>query len=149
MSGAQGHTGPTGITGRRGLQGTWYGAAGSSFYSSTGTVPTTQITSSATVTYANAGGIYNIQGTSYTDPLISFPTSLTSDQYGTFWTFNNTTGQAAQRILLNTGVYKLTLPGQVLTCSTGQQIALYIYPTQSITFVFVAGSGTTAEFIAF
>lgn len=153
MSGPAGPTGHRGIVGRKGLQGTPYGAPGTTFYSTTGTVPVTIMTSGGppggSVTYLNAGGVYNVQGTGNTAPNINFPTNLSTDQYGTFWTITNTTGQADQLITIQAGVYKLTLPEAVLTRSDGQEIALFIYPAQSVTFVFVAGSNTTAEFIAF
>jgi len=103
----------------------------------------------ASITYLNAGGIYNIQGTGNTEPIINFPANLSTDQYGTFWTITNATGQAQQLILIQSGLYKLTLPGAVLTRGDGQELALFIYPGQSVTFVFFDGSNTTAEFIAF
>ena len=150
MSGPAGPTGHQGVVGRRGLQGPPRGADGTTFYSPTGTVPVTIMTNGgANITYLNAGGVYNVQGANNTEPAISFPADLSTDQYGTFWTITNTTGQADQLILIQSGVYLLTLPGGVLTRGNGLEIALFIYPGQSVTFVFVAGSNTTAEFIAF
>ena len=154
MSGKPGHTGPTGATGRKGLQGTPYGAPGTTFYSPTGRVNVTINADSSTVTFANAGGAYSIQA-SATMPTFSFPTNLTSNEYGTFWTVTNTfSGDLAQTIQIISGIRILQIPGSKLTCDfqkspTPEFISLDIYQGQTIIFVYVAGSGVNAEYIAF
>lgn len=153
MSGAQGPRGHTGTTGRKGLQGTPYGAPGTTFYSTTGRVNVTILDGNPqSAQFINAGGLYTLQQDAIT-PQLSFPSNLTSDQYGTFWTVTNGNTQLNQRININSGIYKLTIPGSVLTCQQNQipnfYIDLGLAPGVSITFVFVAGSGSTAEYIAF
>jgi hypothetical protein len=152
MSGAQGPQGHTGTTGRKGLQGTPYGAPGTTFYSTSGRVnilsvqPGGQGNNEASLIHA--GSVFNITQTSGSPPVFTFPIDLTSDQYGAYWTLTNTTG--AQELTINIqGLYKLTIPGSVLTVAAGRQIVLSLHAEHSITFVYVAGSTGTAEFIAF
>lgn len=149
---ATGPQGPTGITGRKGLQGTPYGAPGTTFYSTTGRVNvTTTSGGSFDVLLTNAGGLYTIQTAG--QPSFRFPTNLTSDEYGTFWTITNGYITQEQKIDIISGIFKLTIPGSVLTCpqnqNPNQYINLGLAPGQSITFVFFAGSGSSAEYIAF
>jgi hypothetical protein len=95
-----------------------------------------------------AGGVFNITQTAGSPPLFVFPIDLTTDQFGTYWTLTNTVGSQELSIKIQ-GMYKLTIPGAVLTVGGGQQIDLSLYVGHSITFVYVAGSAGTAEFIAF
>ena len=154
---ATGHTGHTGITGRKGLQGTPYGAPGTTFYSTSGRVNVTPVLTrdqgDNTIVLTNAGGVYTIlNDMGVNNPQFIFPSTLTSDQYGTFWTITNgyTTGFS---ININSGIFKLTVPGTVITCLQGvgetNFIRMSLNAGQSITFVFFAGSTTTAEYIAF
>jgi hypothetical protein len=148
-TGPQGHTG---TTGRKGLQGTPYGAPGTTFYSTTGRVDVTDASGGAiTIPLTNAGGLYTIQTAG--QPSFRFPSDLTSGEYGTFWTITNGYISMEQRIIISEGIFKLTIPGSVLTCPQGENpqpsIDLGLAPGQSITFVFFAGSGATAEYIAF
>lgn len=153
MSGAQGPRGHTGTTGRKGLQGTPYGAPGTTFYSTTGRVNVTILDGNVqSAQFIDAGGLYTLQQNAIV-PQLSFPSNLTSDQYGTFWTVTNGNTQLNQRMYIQSGIYKLTIPGSVLTCQQNQNPNYYIdlglAPGQSITFVFFAGSGSSAEYIAF
>ena len=154
---ATGHTGHTGIKGRKGLQGTPYGAPGTTFYSTSGRVNVTPVLTrdqgDNNIVFANAGGVYTIlNDMGVNNPIFNFPTNLTSDQYGTFWTITNgfTT---AFNINIKSGINKLTVPGAVITCAQGvgetNFIQMSLNVGQSITFVFFAGSTTTAEYIAF
>ena len=89
MSGAQGPTGHTGATGRRGLQGTPYGAPGTTFYSPSGRITTS--TQSGAVVEPRAldyGIVYLLSGTR-NQVTITFPSVMSSDDYGAFWTFRN------------------------------------------------------------
>ena len=158
MSGKPGHTGHTGTTGRKGLQGTPYGAPGTTFYSTSGRVNVTAandpyIYGTTPVIFTEAGGLYAIQSSTNGTPQFVFPSTLTSDQYGTFWTITNQYTDEAQRIYINSGIYRLTIPGGKINCPQGQNPNVYIdlglAPGQSISFVFFAGSNTTAEYIAF
>jgi len=151
MSGPAGPTGPTGITGRRGLQGTPYGAPGTTFYSPSGRVP--EVNSVTSQTYVpslgtNSGSMYCITS-AINDPIIYLPGSLTSDQYGSFWIITNSGGGDGQRIFLR-GLTQLTLSGVVLTMNPiGQYISIYMSAGETITFVFVGGSGSSTTYIAF
>ena len=153
---ATGHTGHTGITGRKGLQGTPYGAPGTTFYSTSGRVNVTPVitrdTGNNTIVFTNAGGVYSIlQDMGPGIPQFIFPNTLTSGEYGTFWTITN--GYTNARNISILGINKLTVPGQVITCAQGFGETTFIQMSlnvgQSITFVFFAGSTTTAEYIAF
>jgi len=155
MSGAQGPRGHTGATGRKGLQGTPYGAPGTTFYSTSGRVNViTVIAQPGTNALAltTAGDLYAIQS-EITSPTFTFPSNLTSNEYGTFWTITNQYTTGDQKISITSGIFKLTISGSVLTCQQNQNPNFYIdlglAPGQSITFVFFAGSGATAEYIAF
>ena len=158
MSGNPGHTGHTGATGRKGLQGTPYGAPGTTFYSSTGRVDAFDIIDAGvgqnSILLTTAGDVYRCDSVMFVPPEFVFPSNLTSDHYGTFWTITNgLTDGPAQEIIIAGGIFKLTIPGSVLTCQQGanpaQFIRLGLTSQQSITFVFFAGSGATAEYIAF
>ena len=150
---ATGHTGHTGATGRRGLQGTPYGAPGTTFYSTSGRVNVSELPDNPTIydlTLANVGSVYTFGGTFYSyPPSIGFPTNLTSDEYGAYWTITNTTANTGQEITIGRGIYKLTVAGAVLTVGVGEIIRLATTQGSSTTFVFVAGSGSSAEYIAF
>jgi hypothetical protein len=152
MSGAQGPQGHTGTTGRKGLQGTPYGAPGTTFYSTSGRAVVRDVQAGGTgnneASLIRAGSVFNITQTSGNPPVFVFPIDLTTDQFGTYWTLTNTIGSAELTIIIQ-GMYKLTIPGAVLTVGVGQQIVLNLYVGHSITFVYVAGSAGTAEFIAF
>lgn len=152
MSGAQGPQGHTGTTGRKGLQGTPYGAPGTTFYSTSGRAVVRDVQAGGTgnneASLIRAGSVFNITQTSGNPPVFVFPIDLTTDQFGTYWTLTNTIGSAELTIIIQ-GMYKLTIPGAVLTVGVGQQIVLKLYVGHSITFVYVAGSAGTAEFIAF
>ena len=152
MSGAQGPQGHTGTTGRKGLQGTPYGAPGTTVYSTSGRVDLRSVQAGGAgnneASLIRAGGVFNITQIGGSPPVFVFPNNLTTDQFGTYWTLTNTIG-AAERTINIQGMYKLTVPGAVLTVGVGQQIVLSIYVGHSITFVYVAGSAGTAEFIAF
>jgi hypothetical protein len=152
MSGAQGPQGHTGTTGRKGLQGTPYGAPGTAFYSTSGRVDVILAFpgggSVNEVSLIRAGSVFNNTQTSGSPPVFTFPIDLTTDQFGTYWTLTNTVG--AQELTINIqGMYKLTIPGAVLTVGADQRIVLSLYAGHSITFVYVAGSAGTAEYIAF
>jgi hypothetical protein len=101
-------------------------------------------------TLAGAGSIYTIGGTFYVNtPSFTFPTTLTSADYGTYWTITNTRANSGQEFTITGGIYKLTIPGAVLTRNGTDLIRLVTTQGSSITFVFFAGSGSTAEYIAF
>jgi hypothetical protein len=112
---------------------------------------TTASSGAFTIPLTNAGGLYTIQTAG--QPIFRFPTNLTSGEYGTFWTITNGFVTGGQRIIIESGIFKLTIPGSVLTCpqnqNPNQSINLGLAPGQSITFVFFAGSGSSAEYIAF
>ena len=153
---ATGHTGHTGITGRKGLQGTPYGAPGTTFYSTSGRVNVTPVitrdTGDNTIVFTNAGGVYSIlQDMGPQSPKFIFPNNLTSSEYGTFWTITN--GYTNARNISILGINNLKVPGKVITCAQGFGETTFIQMSlnvgQSITFVFFAGSTTTAEYIAF
>jgi hypothetical protein len=152
MSGDPGHTGPTGTTGRKGLQGPPYGAPGTTFYSTSGRVTLTEVLPGGAgnndALLINAGVVLNMTQLGGDPPLFTFPIDLTTDQFGTYWTITNTIAPNEQNIKIR-NMYKLTIPGAVLTVGAGQQIDLSVYRGHSITFVYVAGSAGTAEFIAF
>jgi hypothetical protein len=99
-------------------------------------------------TLIRAGSVFNITQVAGLPPLFVFPIDLTTDQFGTYWTLTNTVGAGGLSIKIQ-GMYKLTIPGAVLTVGVGQQIDLSLYVGHSITFVYVAGSAGTAEYIAF
>lgn len=154
MSGAQGPRGHTGTTGRKGLQGTPYGAPGTTFYSTSGRVNVITVVGGQVGTNAlaltTAGDLYAIQSETVL-PTFTFPSNLTSDQYGTFWTITNQYITGDQKISITSGILNLTISGSVLNCPQGQGLSIDVglSPGQSITFVFFAGSGATAEYIAF
>jgi hypothetical protein len=152
MSGDPGPQGHTGATGRKGLQGTPYGAPGTTFYSPSGRVVVLGVEAGGAgnneATLIRAGSVFNITQVAGNPPLFVFPIDLTTDQFGTYWTLTNTIGANEQNIKIQ-NMYKLTIPGAVLTVGVGQQIDLSVYRGHSITFVYVAGSAGTAEYIAF
>jgi len=154
MSGAQGPRGHTGATGRKGLQGTPYGAPGTTFYSTSGRVNVITVVGTGAgtnaLTLTTAGDLYAIQS-QIAYPTFTFPSNLTSNQYGTFWTITNQYTTEDQKISITSGILNLTISGSVLNCpqGTGVTIDVGLAPGQSITFVFFAGSGATAEYIAF
>ena len=55
--------------------------------------------------------------------------------------------------VITSGIFKLTVPGTVITCLQGvgetNFIRMSLNVGQSITFVFFAGESTAAEYIAF
>ena len=141
MSGPAGHTGYTGVTGRCGLQGTPYGAPGTSFYSSSGRIPfvaNTTLSPSSNIyitTPATYGTTYTITTTDFNQ--IIFAASMLASDVGVFWTFRNNTASTLLTISLSnaTAVYNGSSAATSVKLAVGN----------SITFVY---SGTGTSYIA-
>lgn len=141
MSGAPGHTGHTGTTGRRGLQGTPYGAPGTTFYSTSGRVTTSAQSGPEVSVQAVGYGITYLLSGSRDAVTITFPSVMSSNDYGAFWTFRN----------LQDGVNKtLNLVNTAGVVYNGNSSASNVILgfSNSLTFVFSDGSNTTSTYIA-
>ena len=140
MSGPAGHTGHTGLQGRRGLQGTPYGAPGTTFYSPSGriTVGTSTNGGNTHSPSTSAYGIYFLMGTGTQNVIL--PSTISSNDYGAFWTFRN--NQSSNKSVNFTNTAGIVCNGNsaatTITIATGN----------SLTLVFSGGSNDTSTYIA-
>jgi hypothetical protein len=141
MSGKPGHTGHTGATGRRGLQGTPYGAPGTTFYSPSGRITTSVGGSSGNSQVSlrtDAYGVTWLIGTATTTN-VTFPSTISSNDYGAFWSFRN--NQTTSKLLVFAN-------GTVQINGNDTADRLTLGSGNSITLVFSGGSNTTSTYIA-
>ena len=141
MSGAQGPRGHTGTTGRKGLQGTPYGAPGTTFYSTSGRITTSVGGGAGNSQVSPRTDVYGVTwliGTAGTTN-VTLPGTISSNDYGAFWSFRN--NQTTSKLLVFTNgtfQYNGDAAADRLTLGSGN----------SITLVFSGGSNTTSTYIA-